>query len=131
MAGYVLSRTTALRLCATLTGRDIARPPRPPLGAQTICNPITIENAIIEYMTTKRPEWKGKRMGKVVVTYTGLYDAIETIIITQGCLLTKAQRLNSLLPVGTEGEREDFIREWLESNGNVSPCHCPFCVAFS
>jgi hypothetical protein len=119
MAGYVLSRMAALRLWATIAGHDIAHLAPLPPNAQALCNPVGIENAVIEYIIARRPEWRGKRKGKVFVTFTGPEDDIETIIITQGCLLTKAQRLNRLLPVGTEGEREEFIRQWLESNGNA------------
>jgi len=59
-------------------------------------------------MTAKQP--------KVGVTFAGTPDNLETIIVTQACRLSKSQKT---LPVATEGEREELVRQWLENNGNV------------
>ena len=71
------------------------------------------------------------RMGMVA---THNWDRIETMIITRWFLLSKTHVRNGAWPVATEGEREEFVRQWLEGNGNVlslqmSPCavssRCP------
>jgi hypothetical protein len=120
MAGYVFSNATGIRLMATIAGTDPADYLPRRENQEMIPDLEFIEKAITDHMAAKLPQSKGV----VTVTLTATNDNLETILVTQECLLTRAQRLNGPLPVTTEGEREECVRQWLESNGNRSPCYC-------
>jgi hypothetical protein len=62
----------------------------------------------------------------VAVTLTGTADDIEIILVTQECLLTEGQRVEPPLPMATEGDQEECVRQWLENNGNATLLPFPF-----
>ena len=77
-----------------------------------------IKKFLLDYMDTKGPE-----LGVGVdVTLTHTDDALRAMIVTQGCFLPPDFR--GPRPVATEGEREGYIRQWLEINGIFSS-HIP------
>jgi hypothetical protein len=115
MAGYVFSNATGIRLMATIAGTDPADYLPRRENQEMIPDLEFIEKAITDHMAAKLPHSKGN----VTVTLTATNDNLETILVTQECLLTRAQRLNGPLPVTTEGEREECVRQWLESYGTA------------
>ena len=113
MAGYVLGGTTAAKLELTFKGRPVNDLPVLPPGKHWLPNADDIEDAITAHIA----EFPGLE-GKVAAELTGTFDYLEVIIVTQDWLLPKSQGLIGSLPAATKGEREECIRQWLESNGS-------------
>jgi hypothetical protein len=119
MAGYVLSGTTAAKLELTLKGRPVNDLPVLPPGKHWLPDADDIEDAITAHIA-KFPGCEGK----VAAELTGTFDYLEVIIVTQDWLLPESQGPNGPLPTAAEGEREECVRLWLESNGNWPSYYC-------
>jgi len=85
---------------------------RPPPGSQPISNISIIKKSLRDYMADKAEDL-------VDIWFVQKGKIVNTIIITQGCLLTESHQLSGPMPVATEGEQERIVREWLEIYGDV------------
>ena len=126
MAGYALNKAAASRLTQAVRPLQYIKPDDLPLLPGGVSLSI-IEGAVVDHMAAKKPDLKGV----VAVMYAEMEEIHEIIIVTKGCLLTKPRHLKGPLPVATEGEWENGIREWLESNGKISLSKYLLCAAFS
>ena len=115
IAGYVLSNATSLKSMMAIEGTEPSDFSHSE-GEVIIPNTAVIERAITAHIAAKLPESEGK----VAVTLTGTASEIEIILVTQECLLAKGQRVEPPLPMATEGDREQCVRQWLGGDGNAT-----------
>ena len=122
-----MSGITSVKLARVVAGADPNDIPPPKPTARGLGDPDIIQDAIRTYLTPIRP----KRESEVVVELDGTsWDNLELIIVTQDCLLPGSWDLP--LPVATEGEREECVREWLEGNGTVPSLRAsPLCCVLT
>jgi len=123
MAGYVISSVTALRLTLKLKNLDPDNLPKKPRYANLFSpRPGTfhfgddeiIEDSIRKYMVDSglEPSEAG-----VDISPSGTVENPGTIIVTKNCLIPYG--FTGRRPVAEEGERERFVRRWLEHNGTL------------
>jgi len=115
MAGYVITGATAVKLTLKLRGIDPEEPRYakclpPPPGTHLIGDHDLIKSSIEEYMITSGLSDPG-----VNIALTGTDEEVNTIIVTQNCLLPHGFRGSR--PEAKIGKREHCVRQWLERNG--------------
>ena len=123
MAGYILDGMTSLKLARVIGGEDPKSIPPPRPTDRGLGDPDLTQDAIRASLAPIRPVSENE----VLVEIFGTWLDIEIIIITQDCRLPASYNLP--LPVATQGEREELVRQWLEKNGNApflrtSPPRC-------
>ena len=117
LAGYVLSRETALKLGRIIRG--VAINPTTLKDENILVFPDDLRRAIRKDLISEgQNSW-------VTVRLTGATYPFEYIFATQG-----SSKFRGPPPEAVHREREEAVRKWLESKGNVSSSSHPH-TAFS
>jgi len=108
LAGYILGRETALKLGCLLRGIDpifVASSDKIPYRS-----PNDLEDSLRTYLASR-----GQK-GRIAVDFVGEAAPFDAIVLTR-----RSYHRQGHVPEVVEAEKGTFVREWLESKGNVSP----------